>query len=486
MSDIFVSYASEDRPRGEEFARALEGQGWTVFWDRTIPIGKTWRETIGRELSEARCVIVLWSKTSIDSSWVQEEADDARRRGVLVPVLIDKVVPPIGFRSVQAADLADWDKKETTQAFRRLRADIAALVGSAPGAAPPGARPAPTAPRFEPGTPTTGRWSRGRIAAIAGGVLGVIVLVALWQSSKDSPSAPSVSTPAPQVPAAAPDAAAPAPAAGSYVAAPAPAPAAQPAPADLSQAPPNAEQAPPSAARDTGVSLTELAMRMKNEPSVASAIIGATKVLAAADKTPELTTEGCAKDPKVNDFYRGMMLAHAGYYLVIADLQTGSYRNYGFPTKDYSLLDKASLYAFWTKERISKAWRESNALASLGPDDKRALSVFLSELQSYRAIYALVKRAKPNLDAINWGLGGGIPVEEVSEILRRAGRPPISKCYENEYGYKLNWNATASGSTEIDFEPASYMIGFWHRRDAEGKSDLADWFLSTMAGWLKS
>jgi hypothetical protein len=30
------------------------------------------------------------------------------------------------------------------------------------------------------------------------------------------------------------------------------------------------------------------------------------------------------------------------------------------------------------------------------------------------------------------------------------------------------------------------MIGFWHRRDAEGKSDLADWFLSTMAGWLKS
>jgi hypothetical protein len=73
---------------------------------------KRWRETIGRELSEARCVIVLWSKTSIDSSWVQEEADDARRRGVLVPVLIDKVIPPIGFRSVQAADLADWTRRK--------------------------------------------------------------------------------------------------------------------------------------------------------------------------------------------------------------------------------------------------------------------------------------------------------------------------------------------------------------------------------------
>jgi hypothetical protein len=158
MSDIFMSYASEDRPRGEEFARALEGQGWTVFWDRTIPIGKTWRETIGRELSEARCVIVLWSKTSIESSWVQEEADDARRRGVLVPVLIDKVVPPIGFRSVQAADLADWDTKQPTQAFGRLLADIAALVRSLRG--PLRRRPGP--PRQRPGSgPVRGQRAGG-------------------------------------------------------------------------------------------------------------------------------------------------------------------------------------------------------------------------------------------------------------------------------------------------------------------------------------
>ena len=139
-----MSYASEDRPRGEEFARALEGQGWTVFWDRTIPIGKTWRETIGRELSEARCVIVLWSKTSIDSNWVQEEADDGRRRGVLVPVLIDKVVPPIGFRSVQAADLADWDAKQADAsvwpAAGRYRGARQFCTSTCPGGGPAGAR----------------------------------------------------------------------------------------------------------------------------------------------------------------------------------------------------------------------------------------------------------------------------------------------------------------------------------------------------------
>jgi TPR repeat protein len=129
MSDIFISYAREDQPWAEMLAQTLEGRGWSTFWDRTIPIGKTWRETIGSELDGARCVIVLWSKTSIESGWVQEEADDAKRRGVLVPILIDNIQPPIGFRSIQAAHLENWDGKEPTQAFRRLIADIAAQIG---------------------------------------------------------------------------------------------------------------------------------------------------------------------------------------------------------------------------------------------------------------------------------------------------------------------------------------------------------------------
>jgi ABC-type sugar transport system substrate-binding protein len=132
MSDIFISYAREDQPRAEMLAQTLEGRGWSIFWDRTIPVGKTWRETIGRELDDARCVIVLWSKTSIESGWVQDEADDAKGRGVLVPILIENVQPPMGFRSIQAAHLEDWDGTQPTQAFRSLIADIAAVVGRPP------------------------------------------------------------------------------------------------------------------------------------------------------------------------------------------------------------------------------------------------------------------------------------------------------------------------------------------------------------------
>jgi len=43
MSDIFLSYASEDRARVLGLVKALEAQGWTVFWDRMIPAGKTFR-----------------------------------------------------------------------------------------------------------------------------------------------------------------------------------------------------------------------------------------------------------------------------------------------------------------------------------------------------------------------------------------------------------------------------------------------------------
>ena len=40
MSDIFISYAREDRPRAAAIARALEAQGWSVWWDWIILAGK--------------------------------------------------------------------------------------------------------------------------------------------------------------------------------------------------------------------------------------------------------------------------------------------------------------------------------------------------------------------------------------------------------------------------------------------------------------
>lgn len=129
MSDIFISYASEDLFRAEALAQVLTGYGWSVFWDRTIPVGKTWRKVIEGELHDACCIIVVWTKASIKSDWVHEEADYAKRRGVLIPILVGDVQPPFGFRSVQAAQPLNPDGTISRPAIERLIGSITSLIG---------------------------------------------------------------------------------------------------------------------------------------------------------------------------------------------------------------------------------------------------------------------------------------------------------------------------------------------------------------------
>jgi formylglycine-generating enzyme required for sulfatase activity len=130
MSDIFISYAREDCPRAEAIAEALEGHGWSVWWDWNIPAGKTFRQVIQEHLDKARCVIVLWSARSAVSEWVIDEATEGRKRRVLVPVLIENVEPPLGFRQTQTVDLTGWRGESTAPTFLRLCTDIEALIGS--------------------------------------------------------------------------------------------------------------------------------------------------------------------------------------------------------------------------------------------------------------------------------------------------------------------------------------------------------------------
>jgi len=142
MSDIFISYAREDLERVRPLAQALEAQGWTVFWDRRIPAGKTWRQVIGKALDEARCVLVVWSRESVESDFVQEEADDGRQRGILVPVRIEDVRPPLGFRAIQGEDLF-----QPSLQLDKLLADIRAIIGRPGGHAKEEARPEDVPPR---------------------------------------------------------------------------------------------------------------------------------------------------------------------------------------------------------------------------------------------------------------------------------------------------------------------------------------------------
>jgi len=129
MSDIFISYASQDRARAQVLAGELERQKWSVWWDRKTPPGRPFAEWIEEALNEAKCVIVLWSKASVKSQWVQNEADTGARQNILVPALIDDVGIPFEFRRIQAANLVDWDQRVPHSEFDLLLDAVSAIIG---------------------------------------------------------------------------------------------------------------------------------------------------------------------------------------------------------------------------------------------------------------------------------------------------------------------------------------------------------------------
>ncbi len=185
MADIFLSYDDKDRPRARALVAALEDRGWSIFWDRSIPAGKTWWQAIGRGLKGARSVVVLWSRTAVQSTWVYEEADAGRRRGILVPVFIDPVLPPIGLRSVQAVDLSGWDGSKSDPAFQKLVADIGAVIeaseDTAHAASEPEDEPEPEDEENDDETAEDGDYSSSRFfLLLIGMALGCVLAVYLW------------------------------------------------------------------------------------------------------------------------------------------------------------------------------------------------------------------------------------------------------------------------------------------------------------------
>ncbi len=131
MSDLFVSYASEDREYVSELVSAFEAQGWTVWWDRHIQAGVSFDRTIERALDDSRCVVVVWSSHSLNSDWVRAEAAEGLERNILVPILLDDVRPPLLFRQKQAISLVDWKAKpDRAEALTELLPSISAILES--------------------------------------------------------------------------------------------------------------------------------------------------------------------------------------------------------------------------------------------------------------------------------------------------------------------------------------------------------------------
>jgi hypothetical protein len=188
MADVFVSYAQGDRDWVKEFATALEGEGFAVWWDPNLLPGSKFRDRISHELEGAKAVIVVWSHLSVDSDWVRDEAEDARLASKLIPVLKEPVTPPHGFRQIQTANLSQWRGRRENPEFRRVVDAVRALCRPLPGTeSPPAPPPKPVVEKTvvppAPVPAATGvipsLWRKGVLpGALA--LLGVIVLIGIF------------------------------------------------------------------------------------------------------------------------------------------------------------------------------------------------------------------------------------------------------------------------------------------------------------------
>jgi hypothetical protein len=228
MSDVFISYSHKDTDFVRDLVKPLQAEGFSVWWDHTIPPGKTWDDVIARGIREARACIIVWSQNSVISDWVKEEATLAKESGKYLPIQIGADLPPMGFRRFQAADLRGWNGNAQDPQWRLLMTEITNLVGSKD--APPAPEPLPAVPA-DPLPPTlhVAAAHAGSTRLIAGSAVGIAIVVGgvvgwgFWHASRVAaagaavPAAIVAPAPVEQAPATQAPAAQSAPAQGSVV-----------------------------------------------------------------------------------------------------------------------------------------------------------------------------------------------------------------------------------------------------------------------------
>jgi hypothetical protein len=170
MTDIFVSYARDDQAKVARIVELLDAENYNVWWDTAIHPGQVFADVINKELNQAKAVIVVWTNKAVKSHWVRDEADKARRKNKIIPIMMEDVEIPLGFGGLQTLDFKTWDGKKTAQEWQDLLTRIRAFVPQPSGRR---RRPNESVPRL----PRTIDLGKGFLAAL--GVLAVSILIVL-------------------------------------------------------------------------------------------------------------------------------------------------------------------------------------------------------------------------------------------------------------------------------------------------------------------
>jgi TolA-binding protein len=122
MTDVFISYARQDQEIARELARDLQTRGYLVWWDAELVGSDDFTEAIQAALSNARSAVVIWSKVSVGSRFVRDEARFALDQNKLISTRtadLDIQLVPLGFQG-QHVDVVS-NRDQIAKAIDRLR-----------------------------------------------------------------------------------------------------------------------------------------------------------------------------------------------------------------------------------------------------------------------------------------------------------------------------------------------------------------------------
>lgn len=192
MTDVFIVYDRDDLERVRPLVNALRKSGLSIWWDQDLPGGAKWLAHTHEVLAGSRCAVVVWSTKSAvpTAGFILEEATEAWKLGIQLPVRIDPVVPPFGFSGWQSFDLVDWRSSDRHPGFKKLRQAIKEMLDSTPPSslAPPSPiQPPPTPPQ------TLGRQFRAWLPAA--GLAAATLIIGLLIGIKFGPSGPTPTVP---------------------------------------------------------------------------------------------------------------------------------------------------------------------------------------------------------------------------------------------------------------------------------------------------
>ena len=124
---VFVSYASEDRKYVRSLVHWLRNQGFDVWYDEGIDVGKEWATVVREQVDNCAVVIVVMTPDSADSRWVDRELERADvHKTPVMPLLLKGT----GFRP-------DLQHEDVRGGGMPSQAFVEALAKHAPPKAPP-------------------------------------------------------------------------------------------------------------------------------------------------------------------------------------------------------------------------------------------------------------------------------------------------------------------------------------------------------------